>query len=68
MDGPALAFALACSSGEPAVRIGRCSALWPPRPSTNRAGATMGRREIRAQNALVVAQVAMAFVLLVAPD
>jgi predicted permease len=67
MDGTALAFALACSLGT-SLLFGLAAVLrfgMPGRIQSAR-GATQGARQLRAQNALVVAQVALAFVLLVA--
>jgi predicted permease len=67
MDGTALAFALACSLGSSMLfglaAVLRCGI--PDRIQSAR-GATQGAKQLRAQNALVVAQVALAFVLLVA--
>ena len=67
MDGTALAFALACSVGS-SMLFGLAAVLRsgiPDRIQTARA-ATQGAKQLRAQNALVVTQVALAFVLLVA--
>ena len=67
MDGTALAFALACSLGS-SMLFGLAAVLRsgiPGRIESAR-GATQGAGQLRAQNALVVAQVALAFVLLVA--
>ena len=67
MDGTALAFALACSLGT-SLLFGLAAVLRsgiPGRIQSAR-GATQGARQLRAQNALVVTQVALAFVLLVA--
>jgi predicted permease len=67
MDGTASAFALACSIGT-SLLFGLAAILRsgiPGRIQSAR-GATQGARQLRAQNALVVTQVALAFVLLVA--
>ncbi len=67
MDGTALAFALACSLGS-SVLFGLAAVLRsgiPGRIQSAR-GATHGAEQLRAQNVLVVAQVALAFVLLAA--
>jgi predicted permease len=67
IDGTALAFALACSLGS-SVLFGLAAVLRsgiPERIQSTRV-ATQGVQELRAQNALVVAQLALAFVLLVA--
>ncbi len=67
MDGTASAFALACSIGT-SLLFGLAAVLRsgiPGRLQSAR-GATQGARQLRAQNALVVTQVALAFVLLVA--
>src|SRR5437879_9628443 len=67
MDGTASAFALACSIGT-SLLFGLAAILRsgiPGRIQSAR-GATQGTRQLRAQNALVVAQLALAFVLLVA--
>jgi predicted permease len=67
IDGTALAFALACSLGS-SVLFGLAAVLKsrvPERIQSAR-GVTQGARQLRAQNALVVTQVALAFVLLVA--
>ena len=67
MDGTASAFALACSIGT-SLLFGLAAVLRsgiPGRIQSAR-GATQGTRQLRAQNALVVTQVALAFVLLVA--
>lgn len=67
LDGTALVFALACSLGS-SLLFG-CAALLrsgiPDRIQSARR-ATQGARQLRTQNALVVTQVAIAFVLLVA--
>lgn len=67
IDGTALAFALACSLGSSllfgvaaVLRSGISGQIQSAR------GATLGVQQLRAQNALVVAQLALAFVLLVA--
>src|SRR5260370_8352208 len=67
MDGTAADFALACSIGT-SLLFGLAAVLRsgiPGRIQSAR-GATQGARQLRAQNALVVTQVALAFVLLVA--
>jgi predicted permease len=67
MDRTALAFALACSIGT-SLLFGLAAVLRsgiPGRIQSAR-GATQGARQLRAQNTLVVTQVALAFVLLVA--
>lgn len=67
MDETALAFALACSLGSSAL-FGVTAVLRsgiPDRIQSAR-GVTHGAEQLRAQNALVVTQVALAFVLLVA--
>ena len=67
MDGIASAFALACSIGT-SLLFGLAAVLRsgiPGRIQSAR-GATQGARQLRAQNALVVTQVALAFVVLVA--
>jgi predicted permease len=67
MDGTALAFALACSLGS-SMLFGLAAVLRsgiPERIQSAR-GATQGAGQLRTQNALVVTQVALAFVLLVA--
>ncbi len=67
IDGTALAFALVCSLGT-SLLFGLTAVLrsgLPGRIQSTR-GATQGARQLRAQNALVVTQVALAFVLLVA--
>jgi predicted permease len=67
MDGTALAFALACSLGS-SMLFGLAAVLragLPGRIQSAR-GATPGAKQLRTQNALVVTQVALAFVLLVA--
>jgi predicted permease len=67
MDGNSAAFALACSLGSSLLfglaAVLRCGI--PGRIEGMR-GATRGAGQLRAQNALVVMQVALAFVLLVA--
>jgi predicted permease len=67
MDGTALAFALVCSLGT-SLLFGLAAVLRsgiPGRMQSAR-GATQGIRQLRAQNMLVITQVALAFVLLVA--
>ena len=67
MDGTALAFALACSLGT-SLLFGLAAVLRSGIPGriAGARGATQGVQQLRAQGALVVAQVALAFVLLVA--
>jgi predicted permease len=67
IDGTAVAFALACSLGT-SLLFGLAAVLRCGIPGRiqNARGATQGARQVRAQNAFVVAQVALAFVLLVA--
>lgn len=67
IDGTALAFALACSLGSSLLfglaallRLGNSNRIQSAR------GATQGSQQVRAQSALVVTQIAIAFVLLVA--
>jgi predicted permease len=67
LDGTALAFALACSLGT-SLLFGLAAILRfgvPGRIQSVR-GATQSAKQLRVQNALVVSQVAIAFVLLVA--
>jgi predicted permease len=67
MDGTALAFALLCSLGT-SLLFGLAAVLRsgiPGRIQSGRGG-TQGVQQLRAQNVLVVTQVALAFVLLVA--
>jgi predicted permease len=67
LDGTVLAFALGCSLGT-SLLFGLAAVLRsgiPGRIQSARS-ATQGASQLRAQNALVVAQVALAFVLLVA--
>ena len=67
LDRTALAFALVCSLGT-SLLFGLAAVLrsgFPARMQSAR-GTTQGARQLRAQNALVVTQVALAFVLLVA--
>jgi predicted permease len=67
LDGTALAFVLGCSVGS-SLLFGLAAVLQcggPGRMQSAR-GSTQGARQLRAQNALVVTQVALAFVLLVA--
>jgi predicted permease len=67
MDGTALAFALACSLGTSLlVGLGAILRSGIPGRMQSARGATQGAGQLRAQNALVVTQVALAFVLLVA--
>ena len=65
IDGTALAFALACSLGT-SLLFGLAAVLVRhPRSNSKRARRDpRGARQFRAQNAFVVAQVALAFVLL----
>ncbi len=67
VDGTALAFALACSLGA-SLLFGLAAVLRSGLPSRMQSarGATQGVQQLRAQNALVIAQVALALVLLVA--
>src|SRR5262249_12436388 len=67
IDGTALAFALACSLGA-SLLFGLAAVLRSGIPGRIQSArvATQGVQELRAQNALVVAQLALAFVLLVA--
>jgi predicted permease len=67
LDGTAMAFALACSLGS-SLLFGLAALIRSGGPGRieNARGATQGAGQLRAQNALVVAQVALAFVLLVA--
>jgi predicted lysophospholipase L1 biosynthesis ABC-type transport system permease subunit len=67
LDGTALAFALACSLGS-SVIFGLAAVLRSgvPEQIQSARGATQGVRQLRVQNAFVVTQVALAFVLLVA--
>ncbi len=72
IDGTALAFALVCSLGTSllfglgaVLRSGVHAGIQEGRMQSAR-GATQGAGQLRAQNALVVTQVALAFVLLVA--
>jgi predicted permease len=67
MDGTALAFALVCSLGT-SLLFGLAAVLRSGIPGRIQCarGATQGAQQLRAQNALVVTQVALAFVLLVA--
>jgi predicted permease len=67
LDGTAVAFAVACSLGT-SLLFGLAAILRfgvPGRIQSVR-GATQGAQQLRVQNALVVSQVAIAFVLLVA--
>jgi predicted permease len=67
LDGTALAFALACSVGS-SMLFGLTAVLRSGTPGRIQSarGATHRTQQLRAQNALVVTQVALAFVLLVA--
>jgi predicted permease len=67
LDGSALAFVLGCSAGS-SVLFGLAAVLrcGRPGPLQTARGSTRGSQQLRAQNALVVTQVALAFVLLVA--
>src|SRR5258708_4687196 len=67
MDGAALAFALACSVAS-SVLFGLVAILRSGIPGRvlSARGATEGAEQLRTQNALVVTQVALAFVLLIA--
>jgi predicted permease len=67
LDGSALAFVLACATGSSLV-FGLAAVMRCGRPGRMQAarGSTPGMGQVRAQNALVVIQVALAFVLLVA--
>lgn len=67
IDGTALAFALACALGS-SLLFGLAALLRCGNPDRirNARGATQGAKQLRAQNALVVTQVSIAFVLLVA--
>jgi predicted permease len=67
IDGTALAFVMACSVGS-SMLFGLAAVLRCGRPGRIQSarGSTQGVRQLRAQNTLVVAQVALAFVLLVA--
>jgi predicted permease len=67
MDQTALAFALACSLGSSLVfGLAALFRSGIPGQLQSARGSTHGRQQLRAQNALVVTQVAIAFVLLVA--
>jgi predicted permease len=67
MDGTALAFALVCSLGTSLLfGLGAVLRSGIPGRMQSARGATQGPQQLRAQNALVVTQVALAFVLLVA--
>jgi len=67
IDATTLAFAVACSLGS-GILFGLAAVLRSAIPGRIQSarGATQGAQQLRAQNALVVAQVALAFVLLVA--
>ena len=67
IDGTAVAFVLACSIGS-SLLFGLAAVLRCGLPGRVRSvrGSTHGVQQLRAQNALVVVQVAFAFVLLVA--
>ena len=67
LDGTTLAFMLACSVGS-SMLFGLAAVLRCGNPGRMQSarGPTKGARQLRAQNTLVVAQVALAFVLLVA--
>ena len=67
IDGTGLLFAAACSLGS-SLLFGFVAILKSRIPGRiqNERSATQGAEELRAQNALVIAQVALAFVLLVA--
>jgi len=67
LDGTALAFALVCSLGT-SLLFGLAAVLrfGVPRQIQSVRGATRAAQQLRVQNALVVSQVAIAFVLLVA--
>jgi predicted permease len=67
IDGTALAFASVCSLGT-SLLFGLAAVLRSGIPSRIQSarGATQAAQQLRAQNALVVTQVALAFVLLVA--
>src|SRR5437879_6462986 len=67
MDGTALAFALVCSLGTSLLfGLGAVLRSGIPGRIQSARGATQGAQQLRTQNALVVTQVALAFVLLVA--
>jgi predicted permease len=67
LDGTALAFALACSLGTSLLfGLAAVLRLGAPGRIESARGATHGTGQLRTQNALVVTQVALAFVLLVA--
>ncbi len=67
IDGSALAFALACALGT-SLLFGLAAILRPgiPERVQSARGATLGAQQLRVRNALVVTQMALAFVLLVA--
>jgi predicted permease len=67
IDGTGLAFALACSLGTSLLfGLGAVLRSGIPGRMQSARGATQGVQQLRTQNALVVTQVALAFVLLVA--
>jgi predicted permease len=67
IDGTALAFAFVCSLGTSLLfGLGAVLRSGIPGRMQSARGATQGAGQLRAQNALVVTQVALAFVLLVA--
>jgi putative ABC transport system permease protein len=67
IDGTAIAFALVCSLGT-SLLFGLAAVLRSgiPRRMQSVRGATQGAQQLRVQNAFVVTQIALAFVLLVA--
>ena len=67
IDGTALVFTLVCSLGTSLLfGLGAVLRSGIPGRMQNARGATQGTQQLRAQNALVITQVALAFVLLVA--
>jgi predicted permease len=67
IDRTALLFALACSLGTSLLfGVGAVLRCGIPGRMNNARGATQGTQQLRAQNVLVVTQLALAFVLLVA--
>jgi predicted permease len=67
IDGTTLVFALLCSLGASLLfGLGAVLRSGIPGRMQSARGATQGTQQLRAQNALVIAQVALAFVLLVA--
>jgi predicted permease len=67
IDGTALAFTLVCSLGTSLLfGLGAVLRSGIPGRMQSARGATQGTQQLRAQNALVITQVALAFVLLVA--